>query len=363
MALTMDLNKRSTYSFELPESLIAAYPLEKRSDARLMVIRKNTYSIEHYFVHDLAKILPENAMLVANNTKVFRARLTGTRVGSAGKVEFFLLKKLDHALWQGLIRSSARVTSGFQFAVGNGVIETLAVVVDRKDTNAGTLFTVKLSDDPVALNLGEVPLPPYITTKRGTQVTGIDELETYNTTFAKQEGSVAAPTAGRHFTKELIKELKSKKIDWQEITLHVGMGTFKPVTVDQLSEHLMHAESSFIAEETARSILLAKKENKSIIAIGTTSTRTLEGRAVRNPQGQVELPSGEKDVNLFIHPSSGHEWKLVDGILTNFHLPESTLFMMIATFVGDVDFLKKAYQTAIDEKYRFYSYGDAMLIL
>jgi S-adenosylmethionine:tRNA ribosyltransferase-isomerase len=371
------MNKRSEYSFDLPESLIAAFPLESRADARLLVVHKNARTIESRFVRELPEILPAKSVLVANNTKVIRARLKGARIlpadsllssatGSApGKIEFFLLKKLAPALWQGLIRSSAKITPGFCFWVGSEDARINAEVISREYTNAGTIFTVKLSRDPVDAGMGEVPLPPYIVAKRNGQDSKDDELQTYNTVYAKHEGSVAAPTAGRHFTPELIAELRSRGIDWQEITLHVGLGTFKPVMADDIRDHTMHGESSFISDEVASSILQAKSASRPIIAVGTTSTRTLEGRAVRtcSPNEALTLEPGEKEINLFIHPGSGHDWKLIDGMLTNFHLPESTLLMMVAAFVGDLEFTKKIYHTAIAEKYRFYSYGDAMLIL
>ena len=335
-----------------------------------MVIRKKSQTLEHRFVRELPSILPRASVLVANNTRVFRARLLGNRIpssggihgGGSGKVEFFLLKRLGPLLWQGLIKSSAKVLPGFQFQVKT--IE--ACVTAREDTVAGTLFTVRLSSDPIELNIGEVPLPPYIVAKRGSGPS-TDELEIYNTVFAKQTGSVAAPTAGRHFTSELISELKACGMDWEEITLHVGMGTFKPVTVNDIREHQMHPEMSYLGPEIAKRLLLARQKGRPIIAIGTTSARTLEGRGRRDEHGTVQLDPGENEVNLFIHPDSRseckHDWKWVDGLLTNFHLSESTLLMMVADFLGDLTFLKMVYQCAIEEKYRFYSYGDAMLIL
>ena len=364
----MDFFRRSNYHFDLPDNLIAAYPLAHREDARLMVIHKASERIEHRTFRELPEILPAQSMLVANNTKVFRARLQGQRAWSKGKIELFLLKKLGPTLWQGLIRSSARVAPGFIFSLGSEANPIQAEVIAREDTNSGTLFTVNLSADPVLAGIGEVPLPPYITAKRADITSGTteklpDELEIYNTVFAKNEGSVASPTAGRHFSVELIENLKKLGFGWEELTLHVGLGTFKPVMVDDIREHKMHPEVSFIAEEVAKRILLAKQQKRKIIAVGTTSTRTLEGRASRNEAGDIELASGDQDVNLFIYPRSEHDWKLVDGILTNFHLPESTLLMMITAFIDAIEWMREIYQIAVKEQYRFYSYGDAMLIL
>ena len=362
---SIDLLQRSSYSFDLPEALIAAHPLSERTDARLLVVHKKLQTIEHRHIRDLPNILPTRSVLVANNSKVFRARLKGTRVGSNGKVEFFSLKKVDACTWEGLMKSSAKIAPGFQFQVGADANPIFAEVLARDETTAGTIITARFSRDPVDEGVGQVPLPPYIVAKRigETETSSESEIKNYNTVFAKHEGSVAAPTAGRHFTEKLILELKSKGIDWEEITLHVGLGTFKPVTSDDLRQHQMHEEWSDISEVVAKRITHAKSEGRPIISIGTTSTRTLEGRAFRGGQGNVLLPPGSEAIDLFIHPASSHEWKLVDGILTNFHLPESTLFMMIATFLDDLDFLKSVYKTAIEEKYRFYSYGDAMLIL
>jgi S-adenosylmethionine:tRNA ribosyltransferase-isomerase len=364
----MDLFQRSNYSFDLPESLIAAHPLDERTDAKMLVVYRGAKTIEHFHVRDLPKVLPARCVLVANNTKVFRARLQGTRVGSNGRIEFFALKKVGERSWEGLMKSSATIAPGFQFQVGPSSDSIMARVIARNDTSAGAIITAEFSRDPIEAGIGQVPLPPYIVAKRAQEESEIktearDEIKNYNTVYAKHVGSVAAPTAGRHFTNELISELKAKGMDWEEITLHVGLGTFKPVTSDDVRQHQMHEEWSEISDEVATHIERAKSEGRKIISIGTTSTRTLEGRAMREPSGPIRLSSGAKPIDLFIHPGSAHDWKLVDGILTNFHLPESTLFMMIATFLGDLDFLKSIYQEAIAEKYRFYSYGDAMLIL
>ena len=357
----MDLFKTSSYSFLLPEELIATEPLAARAASRLLVVRKESRTFEHLMIKDLPNLLSSNYSIVANNTQVFKARLLGNRLGTGGKVEFFLLKNLGENLWQGLMKTGARVYSGFQFEVqGKNGESTVGEVLTREESTAGAIYTAKFSKDPLDCGVGEVPLPPYIMAKRDALAD--DELEKYNTAYASRIGSVAAPTAGRHFTPELIERLKQKGIDWTEITLHVGMGTFKPVGVPDIRNHEMHAEWTELSVEVANRLNLAKESGKRILSIGTTTTRTLEGRAIQTPKG-FRLEAGDRDVNLFIHPANYGHFRFVDSILTNFHLPESTLFMMMAAFLGDLAFLHEIYQAAIKEKYRFYSYGDAMLIL
>jgi S-adenosylmethionine:tRNA ribosyltransferase-isomerase len=373
-----DLYSTKTYSFDLPEDLIASEALAKRDSSRLLVVNRATRTIEHRTIQDLPEILNHNYEIVVNNTRVFRARLLGERVGSGGKVEFFMLKKKGERLWQGLMKAGARVTPGFEFKVG----EVIVKVVAREDNPAGVLITAEFSRDPIEAQVGEVPLPPYIVAKRlrenESQLGAVlnatlasEELETYNTTFAREDGSVAAPTAGRHFTPELIRTLQERGIGWHEITLHVGLGTFKPVSVDDIRDHQMHPETATISSQTSGALNLAKKRGKKILAVGTTTTRTLEGMAQANAsEGASVLEFGTKDVDLFIHPAANpngeggnYPWRFVDAMLTNFHLPESTLLMMVASFVGDTEWTHEIYRTAIEERYRFYSYGDAMLIL
>lgn len=363
--MSIDSNNYLTknYSFELPESLIASEPLSVRDHSRLLVVNRTLGTIEHKQILDLPQILDSSYSLVANNTKVIRARLLGNRIGTGGKVEFFLLKKMitqmsECSRWQGLMKTGSKIAPGFEFQVG----EIFGKVLAREDTNAGAIFTAEFSRDPVQAQIGEVPLPPYIQAKlEGSNADFNSEkiLNEYNTLFASEEGSVAAPTAGRHFTPELISQLKTGGVDWNEITLHVGLGTFKPVMVTDIREHLMHAEAASISKEVANALNAAKSSRKKILAIGTTSTRTLEG--FTDSKGLLE--SGTKDLDIFIYPGSSHEWKFVDAMLTNFHLPESTLLMMISSFMGSRERTLEIYQEAIKEKYRFYSYGDAMLIL
>jgi S-adenosylmethionine:tRNA ribosyltransferase-isomerase len=378
---------KSSYSFHLPEALIAAEPLAQRDEARLMVVHRSTRAVEHRRVSDLPEYFNAGDAIVVNNTRVFRARLLGERVGTGGKVEFFLLKPLDgdsaHAcIWQGLMKTGAKISAGFQFKIlGSQVFGDLqGEVLAREETTSGALFTARFNHPPLQADVGEVPLPPYIVAKRAAKEQKVEgsvdqnfqqlELRTYNTIFAEKDGSVAAPTAGRHFTQALIDKLKSKGISWNEITLHVGLGTFKPVMTDDIREHLMHAEPATISEATAKIITHTKQQGHRILTVGTTTTRALEGSV--SETGQV-MP-GTRDVNLFIHPGSEHLWRISSAILTNFHLPESTLLMMIASFLeqgstqpsqpGDgIAWLLELYQEAIRQQYRFYSYGDAMLIL
>jgi len=356
----------SAYHFDLPQELIADTPLETRDQSRLLVVNRRSKTLEHRTIRDLVSLLSSQHVLVANNTRVFRARLLGERLGTRGKVEFFLLSKSDSNTWQGMMKTGSKVLPGFQFRIpvsSGAVIE--AEVISRSEGPEGALFTARFSSDPVNADAGEVPLPPYIVQKRASQGIGTvfkDELSVYNTVFSKESGSVAAPTAGRHFTLDLIEKLRSMGVSWEEITLHVGIGTFKPVSTDDVRDHAMHAETTAISPEVAVRLNDAKKAGKSIVAIGTTTARTLEGRALLGKDPHV-LEPGVADVNLYIHPGSGHQWTWADAMLTNFHLPGSTLLMMVASRIGDLDFTLEAYRTAIRERYRFYSYGDAMLIM
>ena len=350
-----------TYSFELPSDLIASEPLQTRDASRLLIVKKKSRTLEHASIQNLPELLDSSYTVVANNTQVFKARLLGERAETGGKIEFFLLKKVGPARWQGLMKSNSKIRLGLSLVFKRPSGESVnAEIIDRIETAEGAIITAQFSADPIEADLGEVPLPPYILSKR--ENLSPSELESYNTVFAKQLGSVAAPTAGRHFTLPLIQKLKEKGIGWDEITLHVGLGTFKPVGARDVREHTMHAETTDITETVAQHLNQAKQADKKILAIGTTTTRTLEARATPSAQG-FYLEPGIKDVNLFIHPGSNYQFKFVDAILTNFHLPESTLFMMLATFVGDTAFLHEVYRTAIEQKYRFYSYGDAMLVL
>ncbi len=362
----MDIFDTSSYNFDLPDSLIADTPLKSRDQSRLLVVNRLSRTIEHRNVFELPEILSPDFVVVANNTRVFKARLLGEREGTGGKVEFFLLSQKGVLEWKGMMKAGAKVTPGFSFRIPTpSGVSIRGEVVSREESPGGALFHARFSHDPVLLDAGEVPLPPYIVQQRearGRSTGETDELSLYNTVFSKESGSVAAPTAGRHFTLELIESMKKRGIPWEEITLHVGIGTFKPVNAADVRHHTMHEEATGLSDGVAARLNAYKTEGRKILAVGTTTARTLEGRALLSANPMV-LEPGRKEVNLYIHPGSGHEWKWVDALMTNFHLPGSTLLMMIASKIGDLGFTLEIYRKAIEEKYRFYSYGDAMIIL
>ncbi len=393
----------SSYHFDLPEDRIAHEALAQRDQARLLVVRTKatakapghrstngieSYVLEHKKVADLPELLPAGAMLVVNNTEVIRARLLGHRIlkdGTiGGKVEFFLIKKVSDTehIWQGMMKSSAHIEPGFEFVIEGAVPEqSLKGVVLKRDEqlHQGVLYHARFDHDPTALNLGEVPLPPYIVARRkavAPPIAAENEWKTYNTVYSKVPGSVAAPTAGRHFTSDLIQRLKKHQITWCEVTLHVGIGTFRPVQCPDIRDHVMHPETAIVSPEVAAQINEALQAGRPVIAVGTTSARTLEGMAIGPSSevqgarwnGSVKVAAGERDLDLFIYPhgdegKGGHHWKVVQGLLTNFHLPESSLLMMVSSFIGSREIALKIYEEAIRLQYRFYSYGDAMLIL
>jgi S-adenosylmethionine:tRNA ribosyltransferase-isomerase len=362
----MDPLLTQSYHFDLPQELIAAEPLDSRDESRLLVVRTKTRTWTHSRVRDLPTLLGSNTVIVANNTRVFPARLIGERLETGGKVEFFLLHRLSQLRWEGLMKAGGKVLPGYAFRIpkpeGGWLVGR---VISRKDEEGGALFTADFSEDPLTSGAGEVPLPPYIVQQRvslGLPPLRKDELEIYNTSFSKESGSVAAPTAGRHFTPGLISELRAKGIDWEEITLHVGIGTFRPVGVENLRDHRMHPEWTEIRPDTAARLEAARRNGKKILVVGTTTARTLEGRAESGPDGP-HLRPGAGEVNLFIHPGASFAWRWTDQLLTNFHLPGSSLLMMIASRIGDLGFTLEIYQEAIRNRYRFYSYGDAMLIM
>jgi S-adenosylmethionine:tRNA ribosyltransferase-isomerase len=364
----MDPFLTQSYHFDLPEELIAAEPLAVRDESRLLVVHPKSRTWEHCQIRDLPSRIGSDHLIVANNTRVFRARLLGERLGTGGKMEFFMLHRVAERQWEGLMRSGGKILPGYTFRIpkdGGGWLE--GRVISRKEDESGALFTAEFSEDPLRVKAGEVPLPPYIVqqrAQRGLSPMRKDELEIYNTAFAKEgeAGSVAAPTAGRHFTPMLIAKLREKGAQWEEITLNVGIGTFKPVGVEKIQEHRMHPEWTEISVDTAERLNIAKRSGKKILAVGTTTARTLEGRSLDGPEGPMLTP-GAKEVNLFIHPGTPFQWKWADLLLTNFHLPGSSLIMMVASRIGDLSFTRELYQEAIRERYRFYSYGDAMLIM
>ena len=348
--------KLSNFNFELPIDLLAEHPVEHRDESRLMVLHRDTQSIEHKLFKEVTEFFNEGDVMVLNNTKVFPARLIGNKEKTGAQIEVFLLRELnkEQRLWDVLVDPARKIRIGNKLYFGDD--ETLvAEVIDNTTSRGRTLrflfdgtyeqFRVKLK------NLGQTPLPKYI--KREEESF---DRERYQTIYAKHEGAVAAPTAGLHFSKHLLKRLEIKGVDLAEITLHVGLGTFNPVEVEDLSKHKMDSEELIIDDNAVSIVNKAKSNNNKICAVGTTSMRGLESSVSSNNS----LNSFQGWTHKFIFPP--YNFKIGDAMITNFHLPKSTLLMMVSAFAGH-DFIKEAYQEAIKEKYRFYSYGDAMLIL
>lgn len=339
--------KVKDFSFHLPEELIAQHPLEKRDESRLMVLDKSTGHIEHKIFKDIIDYLEEGDCLVLNDTRVMPARLYGSKEGSGGKMEFLLLRRLEKDIWETLVKPGKRAKVGATFTFGNG--ELKAEVIEVLDNgNRKVKFFYEGIFEAVLDALGEMPLPPYITEK-------LEDKERYQTVYSKEVGSAAAPTAGLHFTKELLEEIKAKGINIAFVTLHVGLGTFRPVKAENIEEHEMHEEYYYLNSENAEIINGTKEKGKKVIAVGTTSNRTLESIADEN--GRVREASGY--TSIFIYP--GYKFKIVDALITNFHLPESTLIMLISAF-SNREIIMSAYNVAVENKYRFFSFGDAMFI-
>ncbi len=348
--------KLSNFNFELPIDLLAEHPVEHRDESRLMVLHRDTQRIEHKLFKEVTEFFNEGDVMVLNNTKVFPARLIGNKEKTGAQIEVFLLRELnkEQRLWDVLVDPARKIRIGNKLYFGDD--ETLvAEVIDNTTSRGRTLrflfdgtyeqFRDKLKD------LGQTPLPKYI--KREEESF---DRERYQTIYAKHEGAVAAPTAGLHFSKHLLKRLEIKGVDLAEITLHVGLGTFNPVEVEDLSKHKMDSEELIIDDNAVSIVNKAKSNNNKICAVGTTSMRGLESSVSSNNS----LNSFQGWTHKFIFPP--YNFKIGDAMITNFHLPKSTLLMMVSAFAGH-DFIKEAYQEAIKEKYRFYSYGDAMLIL
>lgn len=342
----------SEFDYELPEELIAQKPASKRTQSKMMVLDKASKSIEHKHFFDIVDYLDENDVLVLNDTKVFPARLLGQKITGAN-VEVFLLKEHETKQWEALIKPSKRVNGGNIIKISDELYAKTLVKLD------GGKWLVELGYkgnlDEILQRVGNIPLPPYIERKLDNESLKKLDFKRYQTVFAKQSGSVAAPTAGLHFTKEVLTKLKKKGVQICYVTLNVGLGTFKPVKCENILEHKMDSENFEISKKTAKIINDAKKSGKKIVAVGTTSVRTLETCF----QKHGEVKACKDNSCLFIYPP--YEFKVVDKLLTNFHLPKSTLIMLTSAF-GGKDFIFEAYQKAIEEKYRFYSYGDCMLI-
>lgn len=348
--------KTSDFNFKLPEELLAEHPSEQRDEARLMVLDRKTQTIEHKLFKDLIDYFDEGDVMVMNNTKVFPARLMGNKEKTGAKIEVFLLRELDAEtrLWDVLVDPARKIRIGNKLFFGDDD-SLVAEVVDNTTSRGRTLRFLYDGTYPefrLALEeLGETPLPKYI--KRPVEA---EDAERYQTIYAKHEGAVAAPTAGLHFSKHLLKRLEIKGVEFAELTLHVGLGTFAPVEVEDLSKHKMESEQIVIPQKAADIVNHAIDEKKKICAVGTTSMRALESSVSANSH----LNPYDGWTNKFIHPP--YDFGIANCMVTNFHTPKSTLIMMVSAFAGH-DFLMKAYKEAVKEKYKFYSYGDAMLIL
>lgn len=336
------------FYYDLPQELIAQDPLEDRAASRLMYLNRRSGEIEHKIFSNVIDYLEAGDCLVINDTKVIPARLFGTREGHEGKVEVLLLKRKENDIWETLVKPGKKCRPGTRLVFGDGLLkaEVLEVV---EDGNRLIKFYYEGIFEEILDQLGQMPLPPYITHE-------LKDKNRYQTVYAKHEGSAAAPTAGLHFTEELLSKIEKKGIVIAHVTLHVGLGTFRPVKVENILEHHMHSEFFIIEEREAAKINKAKETGHRVIAVGTTSCRTLESAATDN--GMVKAASGWTDI--FIYP--GYSFKLIDGLVTNFHLPESTLLMLVSAFAGK-ERVMAAYEEAVKEKYRFFSFGDAMLII
>ena len=339
--------KTSDFYYDLPEELIAQDPLEDRSSSRLLVLDKETGKTEHHVFRDIVGYLNSGDCLVINDTKVIPARLIGAKEETGAKIEVLLLKRGADDVWETLVKPGRKARPGTRISFGGGLLA--GEVVDIVDEgNRLIRFEYEGIFEQILDQLGQMPLPPYITHQ-------LKDKERYNTVYARNNGSAAAPTAGLHFTPELLDEIKEKGVDIARVTLHVGLGTFRPVKVDDVENHHMHSEFYMISEEAAGKINRAKEDGGPVICVGTTSCRTIESAADEN--GRLSACSGWTEI--FIYP--GYQFKILDALITNFHLPESTLVMLVSALAGREHVLA-AYEEAVRERYRFFSFGDAMLI-
>lgn len=339
--------KTKDFDYYLPEELIAQHPVDKRDECRLMVLDKKAGDVEHKVFKDTLDYLNEGDCLVLNDTRVMPARLIGEKEDTKGKMEFLLLKRTEDDTWETLVKPGKRAKLGSRFVFGDG--ELKAEVVGMAEEGSRIVkFEYEGIFEEVLDRLGQMPLPPYITEK-------LEDKEKYQTVYSKETGSAAAPTAGLHFTEELLEKIKEKGVKIAFLTLHVGLGTFRPVKEGEIENHIMHSEYYRVSKETADIITATKKAGNKVIAVGTTSCRTLE--TVGTKYGKVVEDSGWTDI--FMYP--GYEFKVVDSLITNFHLPESTLIMLVSA-LSKREIIVNAYDIAVKEKYRFFSFGDAMFI-
>ncbi len=339
--------KTSDFYYDLPQEYIAQTPIEPRDHSRMMVLHRDSDDIEHKHFYDIIDYLSEGDTLIVNDSRVIPARIYGYKEDTGAKIEFLLLKQLDGLRWETLVKPGKKAKIGTRFIFGDGLLT--AEVVDIVDD--GNRIVELHSEENIYSTLdkiGQMPLPPYITEK-------LEDQERYQTVYSHELGSAAAPTAGLHFTNELLDRIRAKGVNIGYVTLHVGLGTFRPVKVDDVTKHKMHSEHYEVPEETAELIKATKAAGRRVIAVGTTSCRTLESVAAT---GDIRACDGYTDI--FIYP--GFEFKVLDGLITNFHLPESTLIMLVSAFYG-YDKTMKAYEIAVKEKYRFFSFGDCMAIL
>lgn len=339
--------KREDFYFDLPEELIAQDPLEDRSGSRLLVLDKKTGETEHHVFRDIIEYLNPGDCLVINDTKVIPARLIGAKVGTEAKIEVLLLKRKENDVWETLVKPGKKAKPGTKISFGDGLLvgEVIDVV---EEGNRLIQFHYEGIFEEILDQLGQMPLPPYITHQ-------LEDKNRYQTVYAKHSGSAAAPTAGLHFTPELLEQIKAKGVEIAHVTLHVGLGTFRPVKVENILEHHMHSEFYQIEAAEAEKINRAKEEGHRVICVGTTSCRTVESAA--DEHGRLRECSGWTEI--FIYP--GYQFKMIDGLITNFHLPESTLMMLVSALAGK-DRIMAAYEEAVKERYRFFSFGDAMFI-
>lgn len=340
------MNLKDFY-YELPPELIAQDPLVDRSSSRLMVMNRKTGEVEHKIFSDIVDYLNPGDCLVINDTKVIPARLIGTKIDTGATIEVLLLKRIDADCWECLVKPGKKARPGAKISFGGGLL-TGEITDVLEEGNRIIKFSYEGIFEEILDELGQMPLPPYITHT-------LQDKNRYQTVYAKHEGSAAAPTAGLHFTPELLDKIKAKGVNIASVTLHVGLGTFRPVKVENITEHVMHSEFYCIEQEEADKINEAKKNGYRVIAVGTTSCRTLESAATED--GYIPAKSG--DTSIFIYP--GYKFKAIDCLITNFHLPESTLLMLISALAGR-DNVMNAYREAVEERYRFFSFGDAMYI-
>lgn len=340
--------KTSDFYYDLPKELIAQDPLEDRSSSRLLVLHRKSGRVEHRVFTDIVEYLKPGDCLVRNNTKVIPARLYGTRVDTGATIELLLLKRMENDVWETLVKPGKKARQGAVISFGDGIL-TGEIIDVKEDGNRLIQFRYEGVFEEILDQLGQMPLPPYITHT-------LKDKNRYQTVYAKYEGSAAAPTAGLHFTEELFRKLEEKGVLVANVTLHVGLGTFRPVKVDDVSKHHMHTEFYQVTKEEADKINKAKQAGGRIVCVGTTSCRTIESAADENGV----LKPGQGDTDIFIYP--GYSFKMMDVLITNFHLPESTLLMLVSALAGKEQVMR-VYEEAVQERYRFFSFGDAMIIL